>query len=308
MPGPADLARAARRAAGRAGVRQQLRVDLAAPGPGHLRSGRCWWSRLSYFPFVYLPVAAAYRGSGSRARGDRPGPGSLAPGRCSSGCSCRSCGWPCSAAACWWPCTCWPSSARCRCCATRRSPRRSTTSTARPSTAPARPCWPASWSCCAWCCCSPSCGCAAGGATPAPDGEPPGRCAGCSSAALTVPALAGLTALVALAAGRPARQPRPCGWCAAPPSGSTGRRWATTTASTLVLAAVTAAVVVGDGAAHRLAGRPRARPDLDPARAQHLPGQRGSGHRRRARARHPQHPVHPAPVPDGAGADGRLRR
>ena len=84
---------------------------------------------LSYFPFVYLPVAAACAGSTRRWR--RP-PARWACGRLAhlprASC-CRSCGRPCSAAACWSRCTCWPSSARCRCCASPPSPRPSTTST-----------------------------------------------------------------------------------------------------------------------------------------------------------------------------------
>ena len=57
-----------------------------------------------------------------------------------------------SAARCWSGCTCWPSSARCRCCASRPSPPRSTTSTSPPSTAPRPPCWPPCWSPAACCC------------------------------------------------------------------------------------------------------------------------------------------------------------
>ena len=106
---------------------------------------------LSYFPFVYLPVAPAFRGLdpaleetarglGLSALGGVPaGPAAAAAGRAARRQPARR------------RCTCWPSSARCRCCATRPSPPRSTTSTGPPSTAPAPRCWPASWCCCAWC-------------------------------------------------------------------------------------------------------------------------------------------------------------
>ena len=125
------------------------------------------------------------RCAGSTRRSRRP-PGRSGSVRCARSCgwSCRSCGRRSPAVRCWWRCTCWPSSARCRCCASRPSPPRSTTSTARRSTAPPPTCWPASWSrCAAWCCCS---NISPGGtpewrgsapASPAPPPHPPGMVA-----------------------------------------------------------------------------------------------------------------------------------
>ena len=93
---------------------------------------------LSYYPLVYLPVVAAP--ARARPRRWRRSAWSLGHSRWRvvlAGACCPSSARRCSAACCWSGCTCWPSSARCSCCATRPSPPRSTTSTAPPSTAPA---------------------------------------------------------------------------------------------------------------------------------------------------------------------------
>ncbi|MFC4591240.1 ATP-binding cassette domain-containing protein [Sphaerisporangium corydalis] len=106
---------------------------------------------LSYFPLVYLPVAATLRGidpaleEQSRILGDDAwrtfGRVVLPQARPAI-----------SGGALLVACTCWPSSAPCRPCASTRSPPRSTTSTSPPSTeprprpSPAWSSWPACWS------------------------------------------------------------------------------------------------------------------------------------------------------------------
>ena len=67
---------------------------------------------LAYFPFLYLPIAATFRGLDPAIEDAADGLGA-ATGRCFAGCSCRSCASPCSAAACSWACTCWPNMAPC---------------------------------------------------------------------------------------------------------------------------------------------------------------------------------------------------
>ena len=162
---------------------------------------------LSYYPLVYLPVVAMLAPPRPGARG--VGAGRSATRACAhlphASCS-RSCARPCSVARCWSACTCSPSSARCRCCASRPSRPRSTTSTARPSTAPPPPRWPACWSCSAWSCCSPSCACAATGATPGWAAAPPAAVRARSrSGPWRWPLVGAVGAVVVLAARRPRR-------------------------------------------------------------------------------------------------------
>ena len=252
---------------------------------------------LSYFPFVYLPVRGrASAGSTRRWRRPRRGSGLSPLGGLPAGSSCRSCGSPCSAAACWSRCTCWPSSARCRCCATRPSPPRSTTSTAPPSTAR--------------------------GAT---------MLAGVL--VLLLPAAAARRdpaarrrrgyARIGRGAARPrrpvrARRGSPCRalvglrrlvvLALVVPLGSLVY-WMVAGASTAFDAARPAddhgdharrsprsppRSTTAAGAAHRLARRPRPRPARHAARAQHLPRQLGARHRRRPGPGHPEHPGHAA--------------
>ena len=115
----------------------------------------------------------------------------------------------CSAARCSSGCTCWPSSGRCRCCASRRSRRRSTTSTARRSTARPPTCSRACSCCAAWSCCSPSCGCAGTVATRASAAARPAGRRGTPRAGSTLPALLALAGARRAGARRAARQPDP---------------------------------------------------------------------------------------------------
>jgi iron(III) transport system permease protein len=80
-----------------------------APGLHGLPAG-VMVSVIAYFPFLYLPVAAACAGW-TRAWKTAPPRWALAPGRCSFASCCRSCGWRYAAARCWWGFTCWPNTA-----------------------------------------------------------------------------------------------------------------------------------------------------------------------------------------------------
>ena len=99
LPGRRAVARAAGRAAGGARVRQQLRLGLAHPRRARATPARVLIVTLSYFPLVYLPVAATLRGLDPALEETAY---SLGLGRWRGvlrGWCCRSCGRRCSAAA-----------------------------------------------------------------------------------------------------------------------------------------------------------------------------------------------------------------
>ena len=146
---PPRLARPARGAARRPGVRQQLRLGLADPRRRGVRR------RGADRDAVVLPARLPAGGGALRGLDPALEEAALLPGPqpvadVLRGSCCRSCGRRCSAARCSSGCTCWRSSGRCRCCGSRRSPPRSTTSTGRRSTARRPTCSPAC-SCCAAC-------------------------------------------------------------------------------------------------------------------------------------------------------------
>ena len=162
---------------------------------------------LSYFPLVYLPTVAVLRTLDPALEEVALSLGRSPLGDLPAGGAARRRARPCSAARSWSGCTCSPSSAPCRCCASRRSPPRSTTSTAPRSTAPRRTCSPACWCCSACCCSSPSCGCAATPGWRASAPARPARAERVRLGRLTAAALAGVLALVALRGRRPGLQP-----------------------------------------------------------------------------------------------------
>ena len=96
---------------------------------------------VSYYPLVYLPVAAALREMDpaleETARGARQ---QCIPG-VSAGGAARSFGRPCWAECCWWRWMFWWSSAPLRCCGSGPLPRRFIQPTGPAFPVPSRPCW-----------------------------------------------------------------------------------------------------------------------------------------------------------------------
>ena len=160
----------------------------SSPSPT-TRSSTCRWRRCC------AAWTRRWRRAPARSGWGRGGP--------SSGSPCRRRGSPCSAGCCSSRSTCSPSSAPSRCCASRPSPPRSTTSTSSASTAPRPRCWPRSWSCSASSCSSPSWRRAGAGATRGSTRARRARRPSPASAGRGGPASGGFLALTGLALGLP---------------------------------------------------------------------------------------------------------